>query len=96
MDRALGGKSATGAVEIDCARRDARGRVTHLGGPGVDGRRWVSELSAVIASAERGGVRYFVTRGAHQLGLGVKNGQLVTMVDDGWSVGSLPACGPAD
>lgn len=95
MSAALGRDSPL-AVEIDCTRRDAGGRVTHVGGPGADGRRWIAELSAVIAAAERGEVRYFVSRGAHQLGLDVKDGQLVTMIDDGWSVRNLPVCRPAD
>jgi len=31
-------------------------------------------------------------RGAQQLGLRVQDGELVTMVDMGWSLSSLPAC----
>ena len=85
-------RSASQALEIDCARRDARGAVTHLGGPRADGRRWTAELGAVIAAATREEVRYFVSRGAQQLGLQVKGGQLATMIDDGWSVYSLPTC----
>lgn len=80
------------AVEIDCARRDVRGRITHLGGPGTDGRRWEAEIEAVIAAARNDEVRYFVSRAAQQLGLQVKDGALVTMVEDGWSVQNLPAC----
>jgi hypothetical protein len=80
------------AVEIDCVRRDARGRVTHLGGRGLDGRRWLAELPELIAAIERGEARYFVVRGAQQIGLRVQDGELVTMVDMGWNLGSLPAC----
>lgn len=80
------------ALEIDCARRNARGEVTHLGGPGVDGTRWMQELASIVAAAERGDARYFITRGGQQLGLGVKRGELVTMVEDGWSVRRLPPC----
>ena len=83
------------ALEIDCAQRDARGEVTHLGGPGADGRRWVEELGRVVAAAERGETRYFITRGGQQLGLVAKRGELVTMVEDGWRVQRLPPCGPA-
>lgn len=82
------------ALEIDCARRDPRGEVTHVGGPGADGRRWVEELARVVAAAERGEARYFITRGGQQLGLVVKRGELVTMVEDGWRVQRLPPCGP--
>jgi len=81
-----------GALEIDCGRRDARGQVTHVGGPGASGRRWMVPLEVVVTSLERGDARYFVARGWQQLGLGVKDGELVTMVDDGWSVRSLPVC----
>jgi len=80
------------AIEIDCARRDPRGRVTHVGGRGPDGRRWLAELPQLIAAVERGEARYFVVRGAQQLGLRVQDGELVTMVDMGWSLSSLPAC----
>jgi hypothetical protein len=80
------------AVEIDCARRDARGRVTHLGGRSPDGRRWLAELPQLIAAVERGEARYFVVRGAQQIGLRVQDGELVAMVDMGWSLTSLPAC----
>jgi hypothetical protein len=80
------------ALEIDCARHDARGRVSHVGGPGVDGRRWMEELVVVIAAAESGRVRYYVSHGAQQLGLQVRDGQLATMVDDGWTVLRLPVC----
>ena len=83
------------ALEIDCARRDARGEVTHVGGPGADGQRWVDELGRIIAAAEEGAARYFITRGGQQLGLMVKRGELVTMVEDGWSVRRLPPCDPA-
>jgi len=85
-------RTPRGALEIDCARRDARGRVTHVSGPGPDGRRWSAPLDAVIAAAMRDDGRYFVSRGAQQLGLQVKNGELVAMIDDGWSVSRLPAC----
>ena len=50
------------------------------------------ELAAVIDAAQHGNARYYVTRGAQQLGLAVAHGQLVAMTDDGWSVSSLPAC----
>ena len=80
------------AVEIECARRDVRGEITHLGGPTFDGRRWTSRLEAVVAAIEKEGARYFVSRGSQQLGLQVKQGELATMVEDGWSVRSLPAC----
>jgi len=83
------------ALEIDCARRDARGEVTHVGGPAADGHRWVEELARVVAAAEQGAARYFITRGGQQLGLNVKRGELVTMVEDGWRVRRLPPCGPA-
>jgi hypothetical protein len=46
----------------------------------------------VVAAATREETRYFVSRGAHQLGLQVREGQLVPMIDDGWSVRSLPVC----
>ena len=82
------------ALEIDCARRNTRGEVTHLGGPGADGRRWVEELGRILAAAECGEARYFITRGGQQLGLVVKRGELVTMVEDGWRVQRLPPCGP--
>ena len=83
------------ALEIDCARRDARGEVTHVGGQGADGQRWVEELSRVVAAAEQGAARYFITRGGQQLGLMVKRGELVTMVEDGWRVRRLRPCDPA-
>jgi hypothetical protein len=80
------------AIEIDCARRDARGEITHLGGPTADGRRWTSRLEAVIAAIEKDGARYFVSRGSQQLGLHVRKGELATMMEDGWSLRSLPSC----
>jgi hypothetical protein len=80
------------AVEIDCARRDATGRVTHVGGPGLDGQRWVARLETVIAEVERGEGRYFISHGSQQFGLCVEKGELVTMIEDGWSVRSLPDC----
>jgi len=80
------------ALEIDCARRDARGRVSHVGGPGTDGRRWMQELAMVIAAAESGRCRYYISLGAQQLGLHVRNGELVTMIEDDWSVLRLPVC----
>jgi len=80
------------ALEIDCARRDARGEVTHVGGPGADGRRWLGELGEIVAAAERGEARYFITRGGQQLGLVARRGELVTMIEDGWSVRRLPLC----
>ena len=80
------------AIQIDCARRDARGNVTHLGGASAEGERWTMRLEAVVAAIERDGARYFVVRGSQQLGLSVKDGELVTMVEDGWSVRSLPVC----
>lgn len=83
------------ALEIDCSRRDARGEVTHVGGPGTDGRRWMEQLARVVGAAERGEARYFITRGGQQLGLAAKRGELVTMVEDGWSVRHLPLCDPA-
>ena len=86
------GRPLAHAIEIDCARRDASGRITHVGGPGADGRRWMSEIAAVIAAASDEDARYFVSRGGQQLGLQVKDGQLVTMVEDGWTVQSLPRC----
>ena len=84
--------SGNHAVEIDCARRNARGEVTHVGGPGTQGQRWTARLETVIAAIERDEARYFVSRGAQQLGLRVKEGELTTMVEDGWSVRSLPPC----
>lgn len=81
------------ALEIDCARRDSRGRVSHVGGPGVDGRRWMEELSAVIAALESGRTRYYVSRGGEQLGLHIADGELATMVEDDWTVSRLPVCG---
>ena len=81
-----------GAIEIDCARRDASGRVTHVGGRRADGERWIAELPAVITAAERNETRYFIVRGAQQFGLRVQDGELATMVETGWSVRSLPAC----
>lgn len=83
------------AIEIDCAQRGARGEITHLGGPTPDGRRWTSRLEAVIAAIEKDGARYFVSRGSQQLGLHVKRGELAAMMEDGWSVRSLPACAPS-
>jgi hypothetical protein len=80
------------AIEINCARRNALGEVTHLGGLGADGRRWLDELGRIVAAAERGEARYFITRGGQQLGLSVRGGELVTMVEDGWSVRQLPTC----
>ena len=77
------------ALEIDCARRTTDGEVTHVGGPRVNGGRWMAELGAVIAAAERGETRYFVSQGAQQFALHVRNGQLARMVDDGWSVLNL-------
>lgn len=81
-----------GALEIDCARRDSRGRVSHVGGPGADGRRWMEELGVVIAAAESGRKRYYVSCGAQQLGLHVRDGQLATMIEDDWTVLRLPVC----
>jgi hypothetical protein len=46
----------------------------------------------VVASIQRNQARYFVSHGSQQFGLRVKDGELVTMIDDGWSVRSLPAC----
>jgi hypothetical protein len=92
MGAAVANEPPMYAMEIDCARRDSRGRVTHVGGPGADGRRWMAALETVIAAAARDEARYFVARGAQQLGLRVKDGQLVTMVEDGWSVTDLPVC----
>lgn len=83
----------TYALEIDCARYDRSGEVTHLGGLTPDGTRWWAALEVIIARAESGERSYFVTRGGQQLGLRVKAGELVTMVGDGWSVHSLPRCG---
>ena len=80
------------ALEIDCARRDARGRVTHLGGPRADGSRWMLPIESVLRAAAQEKMRYFVSRGPHQLGLQVKQGQLVPMIDDGWTVRSLTVC----
>ena len=80
------------AVEIDCARRDVQGRVTHVGGPDREGGRWTARLEDVVAAVERDGARYFVACGAQQLGLHARNGELVAMVEDGWSVRSLPSC----
>jgi hypothetical protein len=80
------------AVEIDCARRDHRGIVTHVGGPGEDGRRWVAPLVEVVGLVARNEYRYFVSYGSQQFGVRVENGELVTMIDDGWSVRSLPVC----
>ena len=80
------------AIEIDCARRDARGEITHVGGPALDGCRWMFRLEVVIAAIEKDGARYFVSRGSQQLGLHVREGELATMMEDDWSVRSLPAC----
>jgi hypothetical protein len=91
-DAAVDRKVSTRALQIDCARRDAGGRVTHVGGRGADGKRWLLELAAVIDSAQHGDARYYVARGAQQLGLTVADGELVTMTEDGWSVYSLPVC----
>ena len=88
MDRPI----APRALHIDCARRDRGGRVTHIGGPAADGKRWMMELAALIDSAQNGAARYYVTRGSQQLGLEVRGGQLLTMTGDDWSVYSLPAC----
>lgn len=88
MDR----KVSTPALQIDCAWRDAAGRVTHVGGPGADGKRWRLELAAVVDSAQHENTRYYVASGAQQLGLKVVDGQLVAMTEDGWSVHSLPVC----
>lgn len=88
VDRKVGGP----AFQIDCARRDAGGTVTHVGGPGADGKRWVLELAAVIDAAQHGNARYYVTRGAQQLGLKVAHDELVTMTDDDWTVYNLPVC----
>ena len=79
------------AIEIDCARRDHRAVVTHVGGPGANGR-WIAPLQEVVALLERNEMRYFVSYGSQQFGLRVKDGELATMIDDGWSVRSLPAC----
>jgi hypothetical protein len=92
MAAAIAGPMHEHALEIDCARRDERGRVTHVGGPVADGTRWMLTLESVIAVAAREEVRYFVSRSGHQLGLQVKNGELVTMMEDGWTVRSLPVC----
>ena len=80
------------ALEIDCARWDERGHVTHVGGPGASGRRWLLPLPVVVAALERGDARYFVSCGWQQLGLRVKDGELVTMVEHDWSVRSLRVC----
>jgi len=85
-------EKAAHAVQIDCARRDARGNVTHVGGVAADGGRWMARLEVVVAAIEDDGARYFVVRGAQQFGLRVEAGELVTMIEDGWSVRSLPAC----
>ena len=50
------------------------------------------EIAAVIDSVQNGAARYYVTRGSQQLGLEVRQGQLVTMIGDDWSVYSLPVC----
>jgi hypothetical protein len=84
------------AVEIDCARRDGHGVVTDVGGPTSAGQRWTAQLGFVIAALERGEARYFVSSGSQQLGLHVKDGELVTIVEFGWSVYSLPVCRAAD
>lgn len=60
MDRPI----APHALHIDCARRDGGGRVTHVGGPAADGRRWMLEIAAVIDSVQSGAARYYVTRGS--------------------------------
>ena len=88
------GEPSPGALEIDCVRRDERGTVTHVGGPGGDGRRWMLPLAQAIAALERNEARYFVSRGPQQLGLRVKNGELITMLGEGWSVQSLPGLPP--
>lgn len=85
-------KVSTQALQIDCARRDAGGRVTHVGGPGAGGKRWMLEIAAVIDSAQHGNARYYVAGGAQQVGLKAVDGELVAMTEDGWSVYSLPVC----
>ena len=89
-DAAVDRKVSTPALQIDCAWRDAGGRVTHVGGPGADGKRWRLELAAVIDSAQHGNTRYYVAGGAEHVGLTVVDGELVAMTEDGWSVYSLP------
>ena len=93
-DAAVGsGLSASSrATRIDCARRDARGRVTHVGGADADGRRWMRELVEVVRLAQDGGVRYYVVRGFQEIGLTVEDGQLVAMTGESWSVALLPTC----
>jgi hypothetical protein len=80
------------ALLIDCACRDGRGRVTHVGGPGADGNRWALSLAAVIDSVQNDAARYYVTCGSQQVGLKVEQGRLLAMTGDGWSVESLPVC----
>jgi hypothetical protein len=87
--------SSPHAAEADSVRRDANGRVTHLCGPGNGGGRWSLPIEAVIAAVQRDEARFFVTRGGQQLGLCVKDGELAAMVDDGWTVRSLPRCDEA-
>lgn len=95
MGAAINGELSPHAVEIDCARRDVRGVVTHVGGPGIAGQRWMAQLALVIAALERSEVHYFVSSGSQQFGLCVRNGMLVTIVDYGWSVYTLPVCSAA-
>jgi hypothetical protein len=94
MGAAVVKPSSAHAVQIDCARRDSDGRVTHLGGPALAGRRWVEKIDVVIAAARRDDARYFISRGAQQLGLHVRDGELATMIEDGWTVRELPVCSP--
>lgn len=53
----------------------------------------MEELVVVIAAVESGRARYYVSRGGQQFGLHVMDGQLATVVDDGWTVLRLPVCG---
>ena len=95
MGAAIVGPASPFALEIDCVRCDARGEVTHVCGPGTDGRRWSARLEVVVAAIDQDGARYFVSRGSQQFGLQVKDGRLATMMEDGWSVRSLPVCSGA-
>ncbi|HUQ76645.1 MAG TPA: hypothetical protein VM183_18140 [Burkholderiales bacterium] len=92
MGAAVVRSSAAHAIEIDCARRDREGRVTHVGGPGTGGRRWMARIEIVVAAAKADEVRYFISRSPQQLGLQVRDGELVTMIEDGWTVRQLPVC----
>lgn len=55
----------------------------------------MAPVAAVIAALERSEAHYFVSSGAQQLGLRVKDGELVTIVEYGWSVYTLPVCAGA-